>query len=149
MGGGLRTSRVDTTSCPYQYNCILPFWKEEKTRYLYIRIVGFHSLRYYWYDIGWKGTIFRVHIMYRSSYLFTKICRNVRKWESVHPYMTILRILGFLKIRTFYRDYLIKKALFSSFFSYFFSFFTIFSKFSRFAQLYNVYFMISNEFFTI
>ena len=46
----------------------------------------------------WMIMTYRAHSMYGCTDLFSKIHKNVRNWESVHPYITILRILGFLKI---------------------------------------------------
>ena len=70
---------------------------------------------------------YRAHSMYGCADLFSKIRKNVRNWESVHPYMTILRILGFLKIRTWdfwksvhFTGIIVWKGPFSSFFPVFF-----------------------------
>ena len=98
--------------------------------------------------------IYRARSMYGYTDLFTKIRKNVRNWESVHPYMTILthvriNVNPYMGIRTFYGDYCIKMAFFLPFFRIFFCFLPIFSKFSRFAQIYNIYSMISNEFLII
>ena len=101
------------------------------------------------------GAMPRAHSMYGCMELFSKICKNVRNWESVHPYMTISRIFGFLKIGTwdFENRYILQGFFLSKrpfFFLFFLCFFLlIFSKFLCFAQIYNVYSMISNEFLII
>ena len=83
----------------------------------------------------------RAHSMHGCMDLFSKIYKNVRNWESLHPYMTIFRILGFLKIRTWdfckslhFTGIILLRAFFFLFFI-----FTNFFKFSCFAQIYKIY----------
>ena len=51
----------------------------------------------------------RARSMYGCTDLFTKIRKNVRKWDYVHPYITIFQDFGiFEKSVHFHRDYLTK-----------------------------------------
>ena len=60
-------------------------------------------------QVGRKTGLCRARSIYGCTDLFTKIRKNVRKWDYVHPYITIFQDFGiFEKSVHFHRDYLTK-----------------------------------------